>query len=314
MDTRAVWVLFAALAACSGTSQLGLSAPSAPAPAQISPAEVVEQPPLSEEEQAFVARLEPFIEAAARGAKRCHGLIDPITSEAIRAQGLPFDAVGLDEACGEVGALYDDSVREGADHDRVTDVLFGHVARVADDLDYLRRAMQDSTSERVRAHQHVRDALAEIDAALVEWRGQTPISYGRDALRPDPQKWRRDLGIDHHDLTSLRSHFGHLAFDQGVDPTMVRRRMLESFLRVASHPAGARLVALQGEADPVERTHRQAYLDATTKLLTVYRDILQAFVQGRVPDRAAHRARVAEADRALAEWTSAWELETARLQ
>jgi len=268
---------------------------------------------LDAKDQAFVAALEPFLKSVESSAARCHVLFDPLTPEAVRAQGLPFDDAGLNEACGEVGSLYDAALKNFAEHDRATDVLLTHLARIADDLDYTRRTFKSSADEQVNARKHVHDALAAVDAAMLEWRAAIPMSYDVGAAQPDPGMWRREVHNDGNGLPNLRMLYGQLAFNQGFRKAMVRRRMLESFVRATRRPVQARLGVLELVKDPTERAARKAYLDACTRYLDVYTSVLDAFANGDVPDQPTHDARVADADQALTVWKQVWEQEQARV-
>ncbi len=311
------WLLVAWLGGCAGAPP----EPAASAPAQ-APSQALSEPAshggamrsvLNADDEAFVVGLAPFLASVTSSAARCHALFDPLTAESVRAQGLPFDDAKLNEACGEAGSLYDAALKTIASHDRSTDVLLTHLARVADDLDYTRRTLQESVDEQVNARKHVHDALAATDAAVLEWNSAIPMGYTSGAAQPDPGMWSREVENDGHALPMLRMLYGQLAFNQGFSKEMVRRRMLDSFLRVARRPVEARKLLVQAPPDPAERAARQAYLDACTHYLDVYTSVLDAFVQGRVPDQATYDARVADADQALAEFKRVWELEHARV-
>jgi hypothetical protein len=271
------------------------------------------RPVLHADDEAFVAGLAPFLASVKSSAARCHALFDPLTAESVRAHGLPFDEATLNEACGEAGSLYDSAMQTYANHDRATDVLLTHVARVADDLDYTRRALHDSFDEQVNARKHVHDALAAVDAAMIEWSSAIPMGYTAGAAQPDPGMWSREVENDGQSLPLLRMLYGQLAFNQGFSKEMVRSRMLDSFVRVARRPVEARSALVTAPADPAERAARQAYLDACVRYLDVYTSVLDAFAQGKVPDQSTHAARVADADRALDEFKRAWAQERARV-
>lgn len=270
-------------------------------------------PMLSAEDQAFVASLAPFLESVRTSSARCHALFDPLTPEGVRAHGLPFDEATLNEACGEAGSLYDSALPKYANHDRATDVLLTHVARVADDLDYTKRTFKDTFDEQVNARKHIHDALAAVDAALAQWQTSIPMAYEAGASQPDPGMWVRDVQNDGEGLPMLRTLYGQLAFNQGFKKSMVRHRMLDSFVRVARRPVDARQGMVDAVKDPAEKALRQTYLDACKRYLDVYQSVLDAFAEGRVPDEATHEARVAEADKALEEFKKAWSVEHARV-
>jgi hypothetical protein len=261
------------------------------------------------------ARLRALAAAAKPLLLKCQdGPMKGVVPEQATERGFPFDRATFDAGCGEAAALYDAHVAL-LGRSRSGDTLLSNLARVADDVDYLHRAMapDERASERGNAVHHVQDALRDALGGVDELSSRAIWPY-HTVGSASPDGWRHVVASVHEWLGRLHDTLGKLAFTQGTTPSMVRGRMLESFFVGAEIDGKLRQRTLAAlELDPAERAAREAYQRAELEALAALRDTELRYVRGEVTTSAIRTEVMARCEAAMAAYEAAWAAETKRV-
>jgi len=241
--------------------------------------------------EALLATLRPALEACA-----------PATASTA-------DPAAAAAACAPAAAAHDSVVASLGGRSRATDTLLGHLARVADDVDYLRRAQQADATEQANALHHVADAVTAARDAATRWPTESHDTYAGSAAiaAARPADWERmvdsDLGAAH----DLRPMLDHLCFNQGIkDPRQIRARMLTAVSRPANAEREARAATLPtAPVSPEERAQREAWLSAQQALFRTYDDLVDQFRTGKITTAALKAEQERRMDDALAAFEQA---------
>lgn len=248
-------------------------------------------------------------------SQRCAaGPVFEVTPDQAEAAPFPFTRDALDEACGPAGALFDEH-RDLLGHSRSGDNLLIVLARVGDDLDYVRRTLAPSQPGRERrsAQTHLRGALDSLDEPLTSLKSGEIGPYHYHQLST-PESWRRAVSNDRHGVGQLHGHLGRYAFGQGLDPSLVRGRMLHAFSRAAQADLHSRHQDLdRASLVPEEATARQAYLHVADQTLATLVQVVDAYVAGQVRDAELRTHLISRADQAHAAWKAAHAAELDRI-
>lgn len=231
---------------------------------------------------------------------RCQALVYPVRPSDVWEAPAPWDLAALDAACGEIGAAYDRLAPVHGGVTRSTDVLFTHLARVADDLDYLRRSLDVHGHERTNSLQHVHDALGWQTATERAWVRSDHRPYD-DGLVLLEDSWMQAQHEDSATSRQLRDALDRLGL-AGANPVNVRRRMLDSFVRVPTGMLAARRAALARTPDDAKRRARTAYLDAWEAWFDTAVHAVEAARAGHLNTNAALAAEIAALDQATTVW------------
>jgi hypothetical protein len=282
----------------------GPSSPSGSGPdVYVPPAETAQNP-------AWAALLPTLTEATTR----CAGAFSaPDLPAEVERGPLPWTAEELARACGDVRAAWEPA-RALLGQLRSVDPTIVHLARVADDLDYLERTRSTSGAERRNAVEHVKYALADLQADLGDDAGRTPTGYAAHYGPGREEEWRRHVETDGRLVAESRLVLENYAFAQELNPDQVRARMLTAL--------GASADAdLRGRQDGLTRAHavggaspaHDAYLAALAEWRAAYAGIVTTYTLRKVTTAELRAAQIARADEALARWRAAWDAEMKRL-
>lgn len=240
-------------------------------------------------------------------------MLDPVTAEQAATAPFPFAVAQIDEGCGEAARLFDDHAPMLLGATRSGDSLLAVLARIGDDVDYLRRAHGGIGRERRNAWEHVDAALAHGERAALELQTDGAWPYGEHGFEK-AQNWARAVQNDRNGLGALRDHLERYAFAQGLDPILVRARMLTAFFEATRADLAARRRGLAAvRVDEDERAWRQRYLDASDRSCAALYEVMRAYVEGQVTSEALRQELIARANAAAAVFQAAWDAETARV-
>lgn len=304
---RSWWIAIGLVMACSGGAgpaaggKTGASGPSADKAAA-----TAADAALRESGQALV-------DALSAALTPCHALIDPLDPAAAEAAKLTFEQPALDTACGPLRDLYDAKIETVGGKARQIDLFLTHAARLGDGIDYLGRALVDIGSERKIAVTQLQEALGKASEAVAKWPEVKVYPY-RANYSGDPgvKQWTLDLENDGRDGTNLRNNLERFAIKQGLNPTQVRRRMLDVYGRIALAYYPVRVAALQAsDLTPEVKAARTTYLTALKAWNDAYITVTKAYIAGEVKDEATQTKLTAQADAALAAFKSAWDVQKA---
>lgn len=224
--------------------------------------------------EALLATLRPALE-------RCAAMPDAAAPPADPAAA----AAQIASACAEAGGAHDNAVAPLGGRSRATDTLIADLARLADDLDYLRRATEAGGTEPLNALKHVRDAVAATRDSAQRWPTQNHDTYaGSATAAARADSWERMVDNDIGAARELRPMLDHLCFNQGLkDPRQIRARMLTAVSRPAAAEREARARALPSmDLPPEERAQREAWLAAHRALFSTYDDLVDQFRGGKI--------------------------------
>lgn len=295
--------LFLGLLAACGTTP---SAPSAPADPRhafttapyVPGGESSADPAETQGVEALLAALRPPLD-------RCAAAIPDAASP-------PTDpaaaAAQVASTCAEAAGAHDSAAATLGGRSRATDTLIADLARLADDLDYLRRAQEAGGAEPLNALKHVRDAVAATRESAQRWPTQNHDTYaGSAAAAARADSWERMVDNDVGAAHELRPMLDHLCFNQGLkDPRQIRVRMLTAVSRPAAAEREARARALPSmELPPEERSAREAWLAAHQALFSTYDDLVDQFRSGKITTVELKHEQERRIDDALAAFDAA---------
>jgi hypothetical protein len=307
---RSWWVAILVVMACSsGTGPSAAKADGktgAGGPSGEKAAAGAVDPALRASGQALVDALTPALTS-------CHALIDPLDPAAAEASKLAFEQPALDTACGPLRDLYDAQVDTVGGKARQIDLLLTHAARLGDGVDYLGRALVDIGTERKLAVTQLQEALGKASEAVAKWSEVKVYPYRANYTgEPGVKQWALDLENDGRDGTNLRNNLERFAIKQGLNPTQVRRRMLDVYGRIALAHQPVRVAALEAsDLTPELKASRGAYLKALAAWTDAYTSVTKAYIAGEVKDAATQAKLTAQADAALAAFKTAWDAQKA---
>lgn len=307
---RSWWIALGLVAACSGgagpsaTTGAGKSGPSGAAGDKAAANAV---------DPALRASGQELVDALTAALKPCHALIDPLDPTAAEAAKLSFEQPALDTACGPLRDLYDAKIDTVGGKARQIDLVLTHSARLGDGIDYLGRALVDIGSERKIAVTQLQEALGKASEAVAKWPEIKVYPYRANySGEPGVKQWALDLENDGRDGTNLRNNLERFAIKQGLNPTQVRRRMLDVYGRIALAYYPVRVAALQAsDLTPEVKASRTTYLTALKAWNDAYVAVTKAYIAGEVKDAATQAKLTTQADAALAAFKAAWDVQKA---
>ncbi len=280
-------LLVVALLACAGPAEVA-------APVQVVLPE--DDAALRREGQALVDVITPALAA-------CAPLFDGAAPPA-----LTVDLPGLEAACGPLRDLYAAQV-DRVGRSRTLDVLLNDLARVGDDLDFFARSMEGDGGRELALH-HVQEGIARAGQTVAGFPMARVVAYSAGGGR---SQWALDLQNDAQDAPNLQGHLDRYAFQQGIDPRYVRRRMLDGFGRMIAAPFAPRRAAVSSMPPTDDTMAALVYLDAYAIWQGTYARVTRAYVAGEITDEAARARVMAEAEEGFQAWKRAWEIEVARV-
>jgi hypothetical protein len=299
IDRRAsLWLVLCSVSMAAACA----SAPQATAPPAAPHATLAPQPPppQSRLDAAAHARVEALRSGLQRTVPACAARLRAITPEAAAAAALPFDRAALDADCGAAGAVYDATGRDALYVSRGATRLAEAAARLGDDLDYLRRALQGPGSERRNAIEHLHAALNTVDERLAEPAAvyETPYAYPTSG---DASAYAPAAQTDATELDACARSLKNLVWDQGLDPESVRRRLLEVRGAAVLADLDARDATLLGSPSlqPEARADLQAAAARTRAAVETFEAAWRAFAAGEVTTSEGRDAWRAKTDAAF---------------
>ncbi len=258
--------------------------------------------------------------AALAAIRTCaDGPVGTTPAETVQASGFPYTWEQVESTCGAIYALHDTWLPRLANQSRSAETLLMGLARVPEDIDYTKRVFDGSDAwEKANAVNHIHDALRDAEKAAQHALEKPDQGYDLEFGGTDGGRamWVRSVENDQHGLGNLDPTFERLAFTQGLNPEMVRARMLSGFNRRARLEFASRrdgLAQASSEVAADEQTARKAYLATVEAMVGAYERTLTAFVEGKITTDAARDAAIDDARSHERAWRAAWTAERARL-